>query len=588
MFADLRSFLDILRSRKELKTIDVEVSPHLEIAEIHRRVIAENGPALFFSRVQGSKFPVVTNLYGTKDRAELAFGVRGERFIEEIPTLIHELLPPSLSGIWQKKGVLSTLLTIGTKTSNRSAVSEVIEANPDLMSLPVITSWSEDGGPFLTLPLVYTEHPVTGVHNLGIYRMQRYSKDRTGLHMQIGKGGGFHLTAHKELGRPLPVNVFLGGPPAVTLAAIAPLPENVPELLFASLLLGKKIELTKCPLGSLPLLANAEFVLVGECDPEEREGEGPFGDHYGYYSLKHDFPVFRCRAIAHRRNPIYPATVVGKPRQEDYYIGNRLQEILSPLFPVVMPSVRKIWSYGETGYHSLAAAVVQERYKREALMSGFRILGEGQLSLTKFLLLIGEDVDLTNFRAVLTHILERARFETDLYLFPNTSMDTLDYGGPRINEGSKGLLIAMGDPVRVLPSEFKATAPTHLADIRAFSPGCLVIQGEPHSVNPRLAEEIAQLEAFKDWPLLVLADSARKTAESEASFLWSTFTRFNPATDVVGRERVVAGTQSGFATPIVIDSRMKGHYPAELECDDKTKSLVDRRWREYGIYGPSR
>ena len=252
--------------------------------------------------------------------------------------------------------------------------------------MPALQLWPEDGGPFVTLPLVYTEHPDGHGHNLGMYRMQVHGPATTGMHWQIGKGGGFHYQLAEQRGQALPVTVFLGGPPALMLSAIAPLPENVPELLLASLIAGRRLPLVEGA-APHPLVADAEFALIGEVAPHVRQPEGPFGDHYGYYSLQHDYPVFNVRRLAHRHDAIYPATVVGKPRQEDFFIGDLLQDLLSPLFPLVMPAVSQLWSYGETGYHSLAAAVVKERYRREAMSSAFRILGEGQLSLTKFLLL---------------------------------------------------------------------------------------------------------------------------------------------------------------------------------------------------------
>jgi UbiD family decarboxylase len=324
--------------------------------------------------------------------------------------------------------------------------------------LPALTCWPEDGGPFITLPLVYTTHPDRPGHNLGMYRMQIYDARSTGMHWQIGKGGGYHYAVAEGRGQTLPATVFLGGPPALILSAIAPLPENVPELMLASLIAGRRLPQVHGN-GPHPLLADAEFALLGEVPPRLRRPEGPFGDHYGYYSLQHDYPVFQVQRLAHRHDAIFPATVVGKPRQEDFFIGDLLQELLSPLFPLVMPAVEKLWSYGETGYHSLAAAVVKQRYKREAMASAFRILGEGQLSLTKFLLVTDRYVDVKNFRATFEHILARTHVETDLYVFSNLSMDTLDYTGPTVNEGSKGVWLGLGDPVRELPRQFNGTAP---------------------------------------------------------------------------------------------------------------------------------
>jgi 3-polyprenyl-4-hydroxybenzoate decarboxylase len=289
----------------------------------------------------------------------------------------------------------------------------------------------------------------------------------------------------------------------------------------------------------------------------------------------------RVDAMLHRKDAIFPATVVGKPRQEDFFLGDYLQQLLSPLFPVVMPAVRDLWSYGETGYHSLSAAVVEERYKREAMTSAFRILGEGQLSLTKFLLLVDRKIDLRDFRATLTHVLERADFRTDLFVFANQSMDSLDYAGPRINEGSKGVLLGIGAPVRELPREFEGTPSSVVRDVRVFSPGCLVVEGPSHAEDAELAGRIARDPAFAKWPLIVLGDDAARHARSTINFLWSTFTRFDPARDLHARSIDVVGNHLSFTPPVVIDARMKPGYPAELFCDDATARKVDRRWKEY-------
>ena len=449
MHPNLRSFLDLLRRENDLVTIEAEVDPYLEAAEIHRRVIERGGPALLFKRVKGSRFPVVTNLFGTTKRIELAFGPKPEHFVKELVSVAEALLPPRRSELWKHRSLVRDFLKLGTRTVSRAPVTEQSQRPGRLDELPVLTTWQEDGGPFITLPLVYTENPTTRKHNLGIYRMQVYDETTAGLHWQIQKGGGFHYRAAEEMNQPLPVSVFLGGPPALMISAIAPLPEDVPELVLASLLEGKKLPMAKDPSGGAhPLVAEAEFALVGQAQPHERRPEGPFGDHYGYYSLRHDYPVFHCDAIFHRRDAIYPATVVGKPKQEDFFIGEYLQSLLSPLFPLVMPSVRDLWSYGETGFHSLAAAVVRERYTREALVAGFRILGEGQLALTKFLILTESSIDLHDFRRVLEHVLARVNWQTDFFIFSNTLMDTLDYTSGKVNEGSKAILMGLGDAVR--------------------------------------------------------------------------------------------------------------------------------------------
>src|SRR5215813_8023690 len=312
MHRNLRSFLDLLRRENDLITIDVEVDPYLELAEIHRRVIAHGGPALLFRRVKGSRFPVVTNLFGTARRIDLAFGSKPEKFIKELVSVAESLLPPKRSELWKHRRLVRDFLKLGTRTSSRGPVTEVIEREVKFNELPVLTTWQEDGGPFITLPLVYTENPITKKHNLGIYRMQIYDANTAGLHWQIQKGGGVHYHEAEKLNQPLPVTVFLGGPPALILAAIAPLPEDVPELVLASLLAGQRLKMVKVPQAAHRLAAQAEFALVGHARPHEKRIEGPFGDHYGYYSLRHEYPVLHVDAVFHRRDAIYPATVVGK------------------------------------------------------------------------------------------------------------------------------------------------------------------------------------------------------------------------------------------------------------------------------------
>lgn len=586
-FRDLRSFISALRLRGELVEIHAPVDPVLEIAEIHRRVIQEQGPALLFRNVRGSKFPVVTNLFGTMKRVDLAFGGEPKQVIAEVAKLPHEMLPPTIGKLWSKRSLFQKLLKVGLRQNSSTELRPQVTADQvvDLNAVPMLTTWPLDGGPFVTLPLVYTQHPETKIPNLGMYRIQRFDRQTTGLHMQIGKGGGFHLSAAKERGTALPVNIFIGGPPAAILSAIAPLPEDVPELLLASLLIGERLRLSKnAHSPNLPFLADAEFVMVGECDPQETRLEGPFGDHYGYYSLEHQFPVFRCKQLLHRPDAIYPATVVGKPRQEDFYIGNYLQDLLSPLFPVVMPGVRDLWSYGETGFHALSAAVVRERYKREALAHGFRVLGEGQLSLTKFLLLVDKPQDLKDFRSVLRYILERADFRTDLFVFSNVSMDTLDYAGPKLNEGSKGILLGMGPAVRDLPGEFQGELPSGFREPKVFVPGCLVVAGPDYNAEPDAAKRLAENmrgSAAGSWPLVVLTDDSAAATASEEAFLWRTFTRFNPASDIVSADQRVERFHVVLEPPIVIDARMKPWYPGEVETAPETVALVDRRWREY-------
>jgi len=530
----------------------------------------------------------VTTLFGTPTRLELAFGDRPRAFIETAARAAAELLPPTAGKLWAFRSFFGSALRVGTARATQAPVTDVVEDRPDLTRLPALTQWPEDAGPFLTLPLVYTELPSdrpAGVphdrqSNLGMYRIQIHGPKTAGMHWQIGKGGGFHYHEAEARGEALPVTIFLGGPPALILAAVAPLPEGLPELLVASLLLGRKLPMTSVPGHPHRLVADAEFALTGSVAPKARMPEGPFGDHYGYYSLKHDYPVFDVARLYRRRDAIFPATVVGKPRQEDFYIGDFLQELLSPLFPLVMPSVVDLWSYGDTGFHSLAAAVVKDRYGREAMASAFRILGEGQLSLTKFLLVTDARRDLRDFSGLLEHLLARCRFESDLFVFGNLAMDTLDYTGPKVNEGSKGVLLGLGDAIRALPREFRGALPAGARAAAVFCAGALVVDGPSFADDRAFAERLAADPSVREWPLVVLADDAAAAAVDDRSFLWHVFTRFEPAADVHGRRGVVRN-HVAFTPPVVIDARTKPWMPKAVEVDPSTAVLVDRRWREY-------
>jgi len=584
MFPDLRAFLDHLRRDRDLVEISAPVDADQEAAEIHRRVIAAGGPALLFTNIKGAAFPLATNLFGTPRRAELAFGKRPLDFIKRVVHLAETMLPPTPAKLWGARDVGLELLKVGTRRLATGPVREVVTSDVRLDRLPVLTCWPDDGGPFVTFPLVYTQHPEKPGSNLGMYRLQVYDKSSTGMHWQIGKGGGFHYARAEARSEPLPVTVFLGGPPALILSAIAPLPENVPELMLASLIAGERLPQVAGPNGHPhPLIASAEFALMGQVAPRVRRPEGPFGDHYGYYSLQHDYPVFDLRQMAHRKDAIYPATVVGKPRQEDFFIGDLLQDLLSPLFPLVMPAVEQLWSYGETGYHSLAAAVVKQRYKREAMASAFRILGEGQLSLTKFILLTDQHVDLKDFRATLEHVLARTDSRTDLYVFSNLSMDTLDYTGPVVNEGSKGVWLGLGDPVRDLPRAFAPPVPppSDVTDVRVYCGGCLVVGTRSFADDPQAPGRVAAHPAFAGWPLVIVSDEPERATRSDMNFLWTTFTRFEPGADIHSAGQRVVRNHIAYEPPVVIDARMKPWYPAEVSCRGDVASQVSTRWNEY-------
>lgn len=569
----LQEFLSFLRYKNEIVEVSCSVDPHLEIAEIHRRVVASGGPALLFTDVIGSSFPVVTNLFGSQARVDYAFSSYEPKTVSRFLDFFSK--SPSLSSCWQNRDLVKRLFKLGLKKKRLSCYYK--EPSLDLNSLPFLTSWPEDGGPFLTLPLVYTESPLSGIPNLGMYRMQRFDSQTTGLHFQIQKGGGLHFHEAEQLNQNLSVNVFLGGNPFLILSAIAPLPEKISEILFCSFLMGKKLFYGKSSYNHYPLFSDCEFILFGKAVKNIRQPEGPFGDHYGYYSLTHDFPIFKCSGIYHAKKAVFPATIVGKPKQEDFYLGEKLQEFLSPLIPFVMPGVIQLKSYGETGFHSLSGAIVKERYKKETLTSALRILGEGQLSLTKFLLVTDRIIDLNDFKTLFRTILERFCPSQDFIIFPYSSQDTLDYTGPELNMGSKAILMGLGPPIRILQDQLEYRLPNQIKNPKVFCPGCLVIEIEP-SVK---IEELYNFSELQEWPIVVISDNATKTSSNKTSFLWRVFTRFEPASDIYFKTSGYKRHSQIRKLPIFIDARMKNNYPKEVFADKHTKDIVSKKWSQY-------
>jgi len=335
------------------------------------------------------------------------------------------------------------------------------------------------------------------------------------------------------------------------------------------------------PHGGLSLIAEAESIQ-GIVPPHVRQPEGPFGDHYGYYSLQHDYPILQASHLYHRKDAVFPATVVGKPPQEDMFLGTYIQELMAPLSKRVMPAIKAMWSYGETGYHSLSTIVVEERYPREAMKFAFRILGEdgGQLNLTKFLVVIDRPMDLGDFRQVLAYALARAQLQTDLFIIANLAMDTLDYTGPEINKGSKGSLIGVGEPVRDLPHEFRGDLPYGANAAAVYCAGALAVQDPTYDDDPDYAQHLAGHRAVTDWPLIFLVDDA-DVAHKNISFLWSTFTRFEPAADTYATDTELRRHHPCYTPPVVLDCRMKPGYPDELIIDESTAKKVTNRWSEY-------
>ncbi|HEY1190230.1 MAG TPA: UbiD family decarboxylase [Gemmata sp.] len=597
----------------QLIRIEHEVDPNLEAAEIHRRVYQAGGPALLFARVKGSPFPMVSNLFGTLDRAKFLFrdALSDVRKLVELKTA-----PENLSRRPWRYWKLPLLAWRLRPKFRRNG--PILKHTTCLSQLPQLKCWPLDGGPFVTLPQVYTEHPDSPgwtKSNLGMYRVQlggnEYAPDREiGLHYQIHRGIGVHHAAAVRRGERLRVNVIVGGPPALAVAAVMPLPEGLPELAFAAALGGRRLELVRgrptSPQnksgGFLPMPAEADFVISGWIDPARTKPEGPFGDHLGYYSLTHDFPVMSVDAVYHRPGAIWPFTVVGRPPQEDTTFGELIHELTGPVIPTVIPGLHAVHAVDAAGVHPLLLAIGSERYvpyagtrrPQELLTLANAVLGQGQLSLAKYLFIVAKedapDLDLHDIGAFLRHLLERFDPETDLHFQTRTTVDTLDYSpGLGLNAGSKLVLAAAGPKRRELgvsvPPDF--ALPDGFGEPRVALPGVLALKGPPsRTPGSKFLLEDADMtflcsqlatcgERLAPFPLVVVVDDSEFVARALNNFLWAVFTRSDPANDVYGVGAFTDRKHWGCRGSLVIDTRLKPHMPPPLEGDPAVTKKVD-------------
>jgi 4-hydroxy-3-polyprenylbenzoate decarboxylase len=591
--SDLRKFLKAIDAAGELHRITVPVDPKLEITEICQRVVREKGPALLFENVEGADFPLAINLFGSEKRVELALGRPPVAIGEWLLSIANDLKSPSIGTLAKRGGDLLKMRGMRPRIGKGGAVREVSEA-PELERMPALTCWPEDGGPFFTFPLVHTRSPRDGGLNVGIYRMQRYSRNETGMHWQIGKGGGYHHFEAEDAGKPLEVAVAFGGDPALMLAAMMPLPEGLSEAAFVGLLRGKGMDLSEGETVDVPVPAAAEFVLEGTVAPGDRRTEGPFGDHFGHYSAAAPFPIFEVRRVTRRKDAIYPAIVVGKPPQEDGVMGNAVQELLGPLIKLPHPEIRDVWSYESTGFHHLLVASVEERFAKEAMRSAFGLLGQGQLGLTKVLITVGRAVDPRDLDAVLEAVARHFDPSEDFLLLPKVPFDTLDFTSFTMNLGSKMILDAT-------PKEAKRTDLPEIPDLstldrrivgqRMVGRALLAIQvgeGHPRDVLEAALEALPganQAEGAPPLPKIVAAVSPDIPLDDRNLLIWGIFTRFDPARDVFFERSVLRGVWPLHRGRMAIDATFKEGYPAPLEMDPEIVARVDRRWTEYGLSG---
>jgi len=615
-FRTLRQCVKTLREEGQLIEIDYPINPHLEIAEIQRRLFRSGGPALLFRSVLGTQHPVLINLYGTQKRVERLFSDT----LDRVRRLVELKIDPAAaiqnpSRYWRSPLDAITMIPRHVRRGN------VLTRNIPLTSLPGVTGWPGDGGPFITLPAVYSEHPDAPSlknSNLGMYRVQlrgnRYEENtEVGLHYQIHRGIGVHHAAAIAKGEPLKVSIFIGGTPSMAVSAMMPLPEGLSELAFAGALAGHRIPMIHRK-GRPSIYADADFVIEGTITPDLTKPEGPFGDHLGYYARQHDFPVMRIDNVWQREDAIWPVTVVGRPPQEDTLFGWLVHEITGPIIPTVLPGISSIHAVDAAGVHPLLLAVGSERYlpwknssrPAELLTQASAILGQGQLSLAKYLFIANQSDDpnikASDIQSFFNHVLRRVDWRRDCHFHTETTIDTLDYTGKGFNNGSKLVVAARGQPVRELPTEIPQDIrlPSGFSKPTVCMPGVLVITGPLIQPRPsleasdeksiwstteqqaqwtedieRFTRLIHQADDIMKWPLIVVTDDSEFSAANLENFLWVTFTRSNPATDVHGIGETTHQKHWGCTGPLVIDARLKPHHAPPVEEDPTVVAKVD-------------
>jgi len=602
-YPSLEACLLDLEKAGHLIRIKEEVDPHLEMAAIHLRVYEMGGPAILYENVKGSKFRAVSNLFGTLERSKFIF----RKSLPAVKKLIKLRANP-LEAIKHP---------IDNFTAGLAAIKALPLKNPikqpvkyqeiNISDLPLIKHWKKDGGAFVTLPQVYTEDidkPGIFNANLGMYRIQLTGNDYTlnkeiGLHYQLHRGIGVHQTKANKKGQPLKVSCFIGGPPSHSVAAVMPLPEGISEMTFAGLLGSRRFRYAYDD--GFCLSTDADFVITGEVYPNENKPEGPFGDHLGYYSLQHPFPLMRVHKVYAKKDAIWAFTVVGRPPQEDTSFGQLIHEITGDAIPQEIPGLKSVHAVDAAGVHPLLLAVGSERYTpytptkqpAELLTIANHILGTGQLSLAKFLFITGSDtenIDAQDTLSFMTYLLERINFARDIHFYTNTTMDTLDYSGTGINSGSKVVLAAYGNKIRELSIE----VPTVFNDLQGFGsaglamPGVVCISSPAYTSAQDAAAEVNVLNAqlvnttLEGVAIIVLCDDASFTAQTLNNYLWVTYTRSNPSHDIYGIDSFTQNKHWGCNGPLVIDARIKPHHAPVLIKDEEVEKKVDQLFEKGG------
>lgn len=608
-YSSLQACINDLEKHGHLIRIKEEVDPYLQMAAIHLRVFENEGPAIFFENVKGSKFPAVSNLFGTLDRSRFIF----RDTLDKVKILVDLKSDPikAIKHPFKYANVaLTALSALPMKTGRNAPVSF---GRCHISDLPQIVNWPKDGGPFFTMPQVYTEDadkPGIMNANLGMYRIQMGGNDyitdkELGLHYQLHRGIGVHQTKANAKGQPLKVSIFVGGPPSHPVAAVMPLPEGLSEMTFAGALGNRRFRYFYDAEGFC-ISADADFVITGTVMPHENKPEGPFGDHLGYYSLKHPFPLLKVHNVYHRKDAIWSFTVVGRPPQEDTSFGALIHEITGSAIPKEIPGLHAVNAVDAAGVHPLLFAIGSERYTpyikerkpQEILTIANHILGKSQLSLAKYLFIAAQEDDpalnVNDIGGFLKHILQRIDLTRDLHFYTKTTIDTLDYSGSGLNSGSKVAVAVAGEIKRELwielPAGFGLPRPFNV--FKMVMPGVLAVEVPKNIKNsdiPLMMEILDEDLKDKDLtglPLIVFCDDAGFTAKNINNFVWVTFTRSNPSHDIYGIDSFTEHKHWGCNGPLIIDARIKPHHAPVLEKDPMVEKLVDKMGEKGGeLYG---
>ncbi len=597
--------LDLERSGQLLR-IKEEVDPYLEMAAIHLRIFEQKGPAILFEKVKGSKFRAASNIFGTLERSEFIF----RDTLPSVKQLIDIKINP-LAAIQNPLKSLAALPAAINALPYKNPISKpILFEEINISDLPLIHHWPMDGGAFVTLPQVYTEDadkPGIGNSNLGMYRIQLNGNDyllnkEIGLHYQLHRGIGVHQTKANNKGLPLKVSCFVGGPPAHSVAAVMPLPEGMSEMNFAGVLAGKRFGYTY--IDGFCVSTDADFVITGEVFPGENKPEGPFGDHLGYYSLQHPFPVMKVHKVYAKKNAIWAFTVVGRPPQEDTSFGQLIHHITGSAVSNEIPGLKEVHAVDAAGVHPLLLAIGSERYTpflenkkpAEILTIANHILGTGQLSLAKFVWITAEAkkskednstsaLDVNNVPEFLQYMLSRMDFSNDLHFYTNTTMDTLDYSGDGLNTGSKLVLAAYGDVRRKLAAAIPENIKALNANAQLVMPGVIALNANGISIaslQENLKGSGEMLLEKQGLTMIVITEDATWMAAEFNNFIWATFTRTNPAKDIDGLDSYTINKHWGCKGPLIFDATIKKHHAPAVVKDTEVEKKVTALLSKYG------